>query len=683
MAGARRLLLLVLRLLLLPPATATAASFPRDPGPRVVLAFFPRTVQKYFDPNAPRVLDRLDERKDLALGLVSATQGSYSQSQALIDLTSGTRVSLATYSPEDPPQLAFSPVGLGRGVVFQWGLALERAASAPADIHPGLLAGSIPGGAGYAGLAKAKDRSEATAAAGPDGVVPAVSLGSAHSLAGRTRRLLRDHRLVVVRLPPAGRGGRVLDRLLAQRPEDELLMVMQTPPTASLPQLLPLGVAGLRGGAAGLTSETTHRAGIVALIDVLPTVLHHLGLPVSSDVRGEPIVASGPRDADALDNTVDRLSRISSRRSITLNAFAFVWVALLLLLSFLRGRRSVLLAKRLGGLALLWLPSVLLVTSLLRPSRTAEIALLVGLAFILAALVDRFVPWPRGPAVPAAVALVAYGVCLAADSRVLVGSLLGPNPRLGSRFYGIGNELEISLTLLFLVGVAAAIPWRERSKGVAGVFAGGGVLPAVWLPGGRLGADVGAVFTTGSALAAVVLLLLPGGVTRRAVALAIGVPVLLLVLLAVLDTVTGGEGHFTRTVLHAHGAGDLEQTFYRRVELAFNNLTKGLAPLTTGIALLAAAYAVRHRARVYAALGDDPVWRAALGAGLVASIVGALTNDSGPVLLIIGVAGLAALTAYLRARPPGRAAARPGAGPEASPRESTAAGPPSAAPVAG
>jgi hypothetical protein len=677
MAGVRRLLVLLLGLALL-SAPAAAAGATRDPGPRAVLAFFPRTVQKYYDPNVPRVLDRLDQRSQLALGLVSATQGSYSQSQALIDLTSGTRVSQATYSPESPPQLVFSPVGLGRGVVFQWGLALERAQSAPADIHPGLLAGSIPGGAGYAGLAKAKDRSEATAAAGPDGVVPAVSLGPGRTLAARTQRLLRDHRFVVVSLPQARRGGKVLDQLLAHRPDDELLMVMQTPPTASLPQLLPMGVAGLRGGAGSLTSETTHREGIVGLIDVLPTVLHHLGLPVSSDVRGEPMVVSGARDADALDTTVDRLSRISSRRMIALNAFVFVWVALLLALGLLRDRRGLLLAMRLGGLALLWLPSALLVTSLLRPSRTAEIAIIVGLSFIMAALVDRFVPWPRGPAVPAFTALIAYGVCLAADSRVLVGSLLGPNPRLGSRFYGIGNELEISLTLLFLVGVAAAIPWRERSKRVAGVFAGVGLLTAVWLTAGRLGADVGAVFTTGSALAAVVLLLLPGGVTRRAVVLAVAVPVALLALLAVLDTVTGGEGHFTRTVLHAHGAGDLEQTFYRRVELAFNNLTQGLAPLTTGIALLAAGYAVRHRARVYAALEGDPVWRAALGAGLIASIVGALTNDSGPLLLIIGVAGLAALTAYLRARPLGPDEVTP-----EPPRESAATGPPSATPVAG
>jgi hypothetical protein len=669
----RRLLLplgLLIALLAIPPAAAQAAT---PPGARVVLAFFPHTVAKYYDPNAPRVLDFLDERRQLALGLVSATQGSYSQAQALLDLTSGTRVSQATYSPEQPPALAFAPVGLGRGVIFQWGLARERAASAPADILPGLLAGAIPGGAAYAGLRHAPDRSEATAAAGPDGVVGVVSLGSWRSLAARTRSLLGRHRLVVVGLPQAERGGRVLDRLLADRSPGELLIVVQTPPSATRPQLLPMGMAGAGPGGT-LTSETTHRAGIVALIDVLPTVLHHLGVAISPDVRGEPIVVEAGRDAGALRSLEDRLARISSRRGAALDAFMYTWLAAVLLLGAVRDRRGVKLGLRLGGLAFLWVPSGLLLTALLRPSRTVELAVLIGVCFALAALCDRLVAWPRAPAVPCLVGLVAYGVCLVDDSRTLVGSLLGPNPRLGSRFYGIGNELEIGLTLLYLIGVAAALPWRERSRRAAAAFGAVGVVVALWLTSGRLGADVGAVFTVGSALAAAVLLLLPHGVTRRAVALAVLVPVVGLALLAGLDTVTGGQGHFTRTVLHAHGIGDLEKTFQRRLELAFNNLVQGLDFLVTLIAALAVAYALRHRHRVYGALGGDPVWRAALGAGVIAAVVGSLTNDSGPVLLIVGVTTLAAVTAYLRGRPdeplaspPATAAARPSEPATASP----------------
>jgi hypothetical protein len=264
---------------------------------------------------------------------------------------------------------------------------------------------------------------------------------------------------------------------------------------------------------------------------------------------------------------------------------------------------------------------------------------------------DLVVPWPRAPAVPGLAGLVFYGIDLANSSELIVRSLLGPNPRSGSRFYGIGNELEIGLTLLFLFGLAAALPWRERSRRTAGVFAGVGLVVTGVIASGRLGADVGGVFTVGSGAAAAVLVLMPGGTSRKRVALAFAVPVVGLGLLAILDTLTGGEGHFSKTVLHAHGVADLEKTLKRRSELALNNLIHGLAPLVTGIALLAAGYALRHRRRVYAAIADDPVWEAALVGGLVAAVVGSLTNDSGPILLIIGVAGLAGVTAYLRSAP--------------------------------
>ena len=41
------------------------------------------------------------------------------------------------------------------------------------------------------------------------------------------------------------------------------------------------------------TSATTRRMGIVAGIDIAPTALHHLGLKIAGDVRGQPIEPSG------------------------------------------------------------------------------------------------------------------------------------------------------------------------------------------------------------------------------------------------------------------------------------------------------------------------------------------------------------------------------------------------------
>jgi hypothetical protein len=115
--------------------------------------------------------------------------------------------------------------------------------------------------------------------------------------------------------------------------------------------------------------------------------------------------------------------------------------------------------------------------------------------------------------------------------------------------------------------------------------------------------------------------------------------------------VTGGDGHFTRTVLRADDGDALWDIFTRRYELAFNALRRGLMPFATGLALLAVAYGLRHRERIYAPLRGDPAWRAALTGGLVAAVAGALSNDSGPVLLLFGAAALAVATAYVRGDP--------------------------------
>ena len=39
-------------------------------------------------------------------------------------------------------------------------------------------------------------------------------------------------------------------------------------------------------------------------------------------------------------------------------------------------------------------------------------------------------------------------------------SLLGPNPRSGGRFYGLGNELEATLVVLLLVALGTALMRR-------------------------------------------------------------------------------------------------------------------------------------------------------------------------------------------------------------------------------
>jgi len=443
-------------------ALAAGAPAAHAQGRSVVLAFDPGGGTPL--PGArgtSTVLDRFTRRPELSLGLLGATQGAYTQRQALLDLSAGTRVSPSGYDPRRPPRYA-----LRGDRITRWGTIVARAASAPTTIVPGALAGALPGGAAYVGPQRVPANLEAVVAADHGGRVGGVSLGPASTLAGRVRAELRAHPMVVALLPPGLAGDRALDDLIDARDGGQLLVVVRRPPRSETAQLLPVGIAGLRADAGLLTSRTTRRAGLVAGTDLLPTVLGWLGEPVPPGVQGRHVTVTGTRDAAALGDLERRLRVVSPRRLPVLGALAAAVAAaaagLLLAVGFgASGRR---LALRAGALALLWTPLLALACAALAPSRTLEVALTAAGALALGLATDRLVPWPRAPAVPALLGAAGYAIDLARGSDLVIRSLLGPNPRFGSRFYGIGNELEAILPVLVLVGVAAACGAMPRSR---------------------------------------------------------------------------------------------------------------------------------------------------------------------------------------------------------------------------
>jgi hypothetical protein len=87
-------------------------------------------------------------------------------------------------------------------------------------------------------------------------------------------------------------------------------------------------------------------------------------------------------------------------------------------------------------------------------------------------------------------------------------------------------------------------------------------------------------------------------------------------------------------------------------------------PFATALALIASALGVRHHRRLFAPVDCDPAWLAALAGGLTAGMIGALTEDSGPVLLVVAVFALGCVLSYLWNRPVTRPRNAPGAGAE-------------------
>jgi hypothetical protein len=74
-------------------------------------------------------------------------------------------------------------------------------------------------------------------------------------------------------------------------------------------------------------------------------------------------------------------------------------------------------------------------------------------------------------------------------------------------------------------------------------------------------------------------------------------------------------------------------------------------PLLTILALAAIAAGAWARERLLPGVPGADAWRAALGGMGAAGIAGALSNDSGPLLLVMATFGAAWVWGYLRSPP--------------------------------
>ena len=642
----------------------------------------------------------------LSVGIMSATQGAYSATQLLLDITQGARIASSGYSHSRPPALSLRKTGAG-AVVAGWRAALERAEDAPQLLRPGLLAAQIPGGAAYVGIAGTDDL-DGIAAANRSGRIAAVSTGSARTVLERIAALRASKRLVVADLPGGAEGLADLRALSAGRTPGELLLVVQRARAARGHELLWVAAAGLSGGGGkALTSQTTNQRGLIAAVDIAPTILRRLGLtPIPADMRGDSLRTDAALKSASLRALMARLHVIAGRRLKALGCLLGAWTLLLLLASApwpsrdgetraagtpasgtgsaaVRARgasargtdsahgagpargtgsahgtgsaRAQGWAMRTGALGMLWAPIAVLIPAAIEPSAAVEYATIALACLALGALTDLLLPWPRAPLAPALLAVVVLAIDALAGTQLLMRSLLGPDPLLGARFYGIGNELKSGLAVLVLAAVAAALhpgARRDRRVPIAAMALAGVVLAAVE-GSARIGAGVGGVILVAAGFAVAIVLLLPGALTRKRALSVMFAPVLALVALAVLDLTTAhGAGHFTGSILHARSAGDLRDVIVRRYGAAWDELKNHAMPVATAFVLLYAGLGLHRQDRLLAPIAGDPVWRAAFAGGLTAGVIGALVEDSGPVLLVVAVFVLGCVATYLWARPP-------------------------------
>jgi hypothetical protein len=607
----------------------TCGAAPAHARPQAVIAFLPP------GPGETRPLLEELAARGMAIGMTSPTVGGFKARQMGLDIGQGTRI---------PTRLYSGPIGSLRprgGRLEGWTLAVKRADDAPGDLVPGLLASSIRAAGGRVGYSVGRG--------GGYSIAPVV----AATRTGGVTPLQPGDALGAFQLAPGAAGLRQLDQLLAARGREDFVYVVRAPYGTKL-RLLPSGVAapGIRGQ---LRSATTRRNGLIAATDVAPTVLKRLGISVPDEMQGQTIEGRGRADAQAVEDLDARLAVVSGRRGSALQWFACAWLLLLALLQWRAGDRGVRAAVRIGLLAALWIAGLAMLTAALEPSRLTEVAIVGAGAVLLGALTDRLAPWPLAPAIPAAAVFALHAIDLARGSALIGASLAGPNPAGGARFFGIGNELESILSVSVLIGTGAALAWRYRAaeadagRAAPVAFAAAAVVAAGIMGAGRLGADVGAVITLGAGGAAAVIASLPGTPSRRTIAVGIAAPIAAVAALVLVDLITGGGAHLTRSVLDANGSGDLVDVVRRRFEGSFSSLKKPGWAVAFVLALAAVVWLAAQRERLLD--GVPKLFAAGLIGAWFAVVIGALSNDSGPLMLEIGAIYLLLATGYARSRP--------------------------------
>ena len=522
--------------------------------------------------------------RGISPGLLSAGLGRVPAEQTYLDISQGNRVFDSLYDSDLPRNVGGGICGPAYSEAV-----VERAESAPASIEPGLLAETL----------------------GEAGKTCAVRSASLRQLETLVKGL---------------------------RGDDLLIAIERSPPAKN--EALAVGIAG-RGFDGTLTSDSTRLDGYVLSTDIAPTVLARLGIAVPSQMSGQPIEVDGSTDPADVISLGERMAVISERRGPVIGLSLLAWLlAFGLALAATRGRaaRSCI---RVAGLSVVYLPLLLLLGSALEPSQAAEQLLVMLGAPLLAGA--TLVIWGgyRALAVASGLIVLAYAIDVIAGSPLTSLSLLGPNPGLGVRFYGIGNELEALLAVLVVAGTGAGLAGfgaRLSVRGSAVAFLATGLLSAFVFAAGRFGADVGAaiVLSLGAAVAAAAI----GARNRSTGLLVAAIPFVALAFLALVDLISGANAHLTRSVLDAGGLGDLGDVVQRRLQLSAHSFSRSVVLIFLPLIAVIAVLALVRRDRLRAWLRDYPAVRAGLLGALAATAVGTLANDSGALLLEIGTAYL-------------------------------------------
>lgn len=420
-----------------------------------------------------------------------------------------------------------------------------------------------------------------------------------------------------------------------------------------------------------LVSPSTKQRGLAQAPDVTATVLSAVGLPVPDAVTGSPLT-SDPAPDNSERRAQARLTYLADYDEashdvhdlvepfFTVFAYGQLAIYLLVLLVYKgrlgaeRTRVKTLSRVRVLSVAAASVPVSTFLANLLpwwrfpvdMLSVVAAVALFVAL-IATAALRGPWGRWALGPmAFVSATTMLVLAVDVMTGSRLQLSSLMGLQPVVGGRYYGMGNPtfaLFATATILLCTAVSSmlVLAGRQRAAALAVALIGGFAVVVDAMP--FWGADGGGPPALVPGLVYLILAVLGLKLTwRRLLVLVLGVVGLFFVV-AGADWLRPAPsrshlGRFVQAIIDGNALDIVIRKGQQNVDILLGN-----APLTLLVpaALLFVIYVLarptswgsRAMQRSY---DQAPTLRAGLIALLVTLTIGFLINDSGVAIPAVG-----------------------------------------------
>lgn len=584
----------------------------------------------------------------------------------------------------------------GPGTATAWDVYRTEAANGRFDADPGLLgstleaAGVRRAAVGAAALLATADRQGRTPAAwpgvpaGPGGTIDPG--GDAVGLTDQVRAALATgSRFVAVDLGsvrdpgsaavddgsgPAPRDEQVaaldtrIGLVTGALPADSTVIIASLADDAARPHLQLVLAAGPTGSGGTfspglLRTPSTRQDGLAQSTDLLATIVTALGLPIPSGAVGAPLVrVDGGDDLDRLRRGLDLdQASLAVERLVTPFFVAYGVLELLVLAGLgvvaVRGRarptvrRRALVGLRLAAVTFALAPVATFAANLWPwwrgPVAGATLTIAVATATAPLAGVALAGPWRRrllGPAGAAGLLTAAVLTAdLAAGSPLQLAALIGGQPLVAGRFYGLSNPnfaLFATGALFAALALAEALLERGRSRRQAGVaVAAVGAIATVIDAAGPLGSDFGGPPALVPAFGLLALWVAGVRVTWRRLAAIGAATVGVLLAVAVADWLRPADerthlGRFVQSTLDGEGWLIVARKAEQNVGILVSTPLTMTVPVAAALAVALLWRPARFRfSALQLAYDSTPLLRPGLGALGVLLLLGFLANDSG------------------------------------------------------